>query len=55
MEKWVALRTIFEVCTKEKEYKGGGGRHDPWWRKAAAKKHHISMLEDISEAEMERR
>ena len=31
--QWVALRPIFEVCTRYKSYEGGGFRRSSWWCK----------------------
>ena len=28
VDKWVALRLIFDVCTREKGYRGGGGAQE---------------------------
>ena len=36
MSGCLATRTIFDVCTKEKEYKGGEILRVPWWRQKAA-------------------
>ena len=30
--QWVALCSLFEVCTREKGYEGGGRRKKVWWR-----------------------
>ena len=53
--EWVALQTIFEVCTKEKGYKGGGKLHDLWWRQAAAEQQLEAMMKNISASAGERR
>ena len=53
--EWVALRPIFDICTKETGYEGGGdGVWDKWWRQAAAEQHLKAMLKEILEAERDR-
>ena len=47
MVKWVALRPIFEVCTREIGYEGGGKLRVPWWRQAIAEKNMKVTEEDI--------
>ena len=34
--EWVALRPIFDVCTRKTGYEGGGRLGVPWWRQEAA-------------------
>ena len=45
--QWVALRTIFEVFTREMGYRGGGRRRDAWWRQEAPETHIRENLEEI--------
>ena len=45
--EWVALRPIFELCTKGERYEGGGRLREPWWRQLAAEKNLRDTLEDI--------
>ena len=33
--QWVALRPLFEVCTRETGYKKWGWRRKAWWRQEA--------------------
>ena len=48
MEKWVALRPLFEVCVVGKEYEGGGNRRDVWWRQEAIEKQLQANLAGVS-------
>ena len=54
--QWVALRPIFEVCTRRAGYSGGERRRDAWWRQEAVETHIRETLEEISwEARRSRR
>ena len=53
--EWVALRPIFEACTKETGYEEGGRQQEPWWRQAEANNQLRSTLEEISATSRERR
>ena len=55
MEEWVALRPIFDVCTRDTGYEGSGQIRVPWWRQAAKEKHLKVTVEDILEASRRRR
>ena len=33
--QWVALRSLFEVCSRETRYKRGEQRRKAWWRQEA--------------------
>ena len=48
--QWVALRPLFEVCAREKGYKGGGRRRKAWWRQKETEKQLQSTLADSREA-----
>ena len=55
MAQWVALRPIFEVCTREKGYEEGGQRRDPWWKQEGPYNILRATLEEISwEARIQR-
>ena len=45
--EWVALRPIFEVCTKETGNGGGGKLRNPWWRQEAAAQQLEARLKNI--------
>ena len=47
MAEWVALRPIFDVCTRDMGYYRGGKLRVPWWRQATAEKQMKVMVEDI--------
>ena len=53
--EWVALRSILEICDREKVYKVGGRRRGPWWRQTADQEQLSATLEDILAASMARR
>ena len=38
MAQWVDLRPLFEVCAREKGYKGGGYSREDWWHQEAKEK-----------------
>ena len=47
VSQWVALRSMFEVCAREKGYKGGGRRREAWWRQEATEKQLRATLAGI--------
>ena len=47
MTEWVSTRTIFDVCAREMEYKGGGRLRVPWFSQKAAKYHLRVTVEAI--------
>ena len=53
--EWVALRSILEICDREKVYKVGGRRRGPWWRQTADQEQLSATLEDILAAARARR
>ena len=53
--EWVDLQTIFEVCAKDVEYKGGRKLREPWCWKAAADQQVEVMLKNILAEAGERR
>ena len=55
LEKWVALRPIFEMCAGDKDYKGSGYRRDNWWHQEATGKQIKSILEGLSQEAKRRR
>ena len=49
--EWVALRNIFDVCTREMGYEVGGKLRVFWWIQVAVEKQMKVSVEDILESE----
>ena len=55
MAQWVAILTLFELCTRDTGYEGGGWRRKVWWRQEAIEKQPWATLEESWEAKKSRR
>ena len=54
--QWVDLPPLFEVCTREKGYKGVGRRKETWWHQEATEKQlWATMIGILQEAKRRRR
>ena len=53
--QWVALRPLFEVCSRETGYEGGGLRRKVWWSQDMTEKQLRTTLEDSRESKRRRR
>ena len=52
--QWVALRPLFEVCTRKTGYEGGERRRKERWHQEATEKQLRTNLEDSWEAKKRR-
>ena len=55
LAEWVAIRPIFDVCSRETGYEEGRRLRVPWWRQKAEENKLRVAVESISEAAMVRR
>ena len=54
VSRWVVLRPLFEVCTRETGYEGVGRRREAWWRQNATEKKLWATLASSQEAKRRR-
>ena len=55
VSQWLALWTLFEVCTGKKGYKGGGYRRESQWSQMVEEKQLWETLEEKREARSRRK